>query len=425
VDVSVAEQDLLQDGRWSLVTRIVTSRHFAKAGQLRELLLYVARKAIVSPSSDITEQELGSRVLGRRPDYDPQEDTIVRVQMRHLRERLEKYFAAEGLAEPVGLSIPKGSYVPRFEGRSTPADAAALAELEPLPPRRWPRWPAVLAAGAILVAAVYLGRWSAGWPSQAAGEQSDLAANALFARLLTRDQPTGIVIADSSFVLIQDLLHVDVSLDDYIGRSYTKLIEAVPDAGLKAALRWASHRQYTSLADAALSSKFYSLGRRAGSKIAVRYARHLNIRDLNAGNFVLVGSRRGIPWVRLFEPHLNFRLEMAGTEVGFRNQQPLAGESGLYWSRPVDGPYETFATVALLPNLSGSGCVLLLNGLSMEASEAAGEFVLREDFPQTMARLVGADAGGKMRYFEVLLKIGTIAGAPGKAEVVAARRPKL
>jgi hypothetical protein len=106
------------DTRWALVLRVASSRHLLKAPQLREILLYLCRRVLTDNPSAISEQEIGCKVLGRRADFNPNEDNIVRVQVRHLRKKLEEYFSSEGLEEPVILTIPKGAYLPHFEPRS-------------------------------------------------------------------------------------------------------------------------------------------------------------------------------------------------------------------------------------------------------------------------------------------------------------------
>ena len=38
-----------------------------------------------------------------------------------LRARLERYYATEGVGEPIVITLPKGSYVPQLQSRSTAA----------------------------------------------------------------------------------------------------------------------------------------------------------------------------------------------------------------------------------------------------------------------------------------------------------------
>ena len=84
------------DARWELVKRIVSSQLFHRAPQLRDILVYVAARSLTESPAIITEQQIGSIVLGRGPDFDPGHENIVRAQMRHLRMKLEDYFAGEG-----------------------------------------------------------------------------------------------------------------------------------------------------------------------------------------------------------------------------------------------------------------------------------------------------------------------------------------
>lgn len=415
--------DFAGDERWVLVTRVAASRLFCKAGQLRELLRFLAEKAIASPDVEITEQEIGSRVLGRRPDYDPQSDNIVRVQIRRLRQKLEEYFVADGLHEPMVIAIPKGSHVLRFERRPEQDRGAPPVALSPPRASRW-----LGAAAAILgVAAIafFLGRFSIDRSESPAGKQGEASASPLWARLFLRDQPTTIVIADSSLVFVQNVLRTNIALNEYIDRSYRERIEAVAEAGLRDALRMISTRQYTSLADAIVSGELRSIGVRLGAKVTVRYSRHMNIRDFNAGNFVLVGSRHSVPWVELFEPGLNFQFERIGKEprFGIRNKKPADGEAAVYGNAAApSGSQESFATISLMPNLAHTGTVLMLSGVTMEATEAAGEFSMSNDFPQFLAKTFGASTARNLPYFEILLKTAAISGAPHKADVVAWRR---
>jgi hypothetical protein len=81
---------------------------------------------------------------------------------------------------------------------------------------------------------------------------------------------------------------------------------------------------------------------------------------------------------------------------------------------------ETYADIALLPNLENTGSVLILSGITMAASEAAGDLVASSGFSGELSRLLGRDAA-RNRYFELLLKTRTIAGAARNSQIVAYR----
>ena len=108
---------LVEADTWSLVQRVLASRQLQKAPQLREILVYIARRALTENATAISEQEIGCNVLGRGRAFSPNDDNIVRVQVRHLRHKLDEYFNSEGAGEALILTIPKGGYVPRIEPR--------------------------------------------------------------------------------------------------------------------------------------------------------------------------------------------------------------------------------------------------------------------------------------------------------------------
>ncbi len=419
------DMELAADERWTLILRIVSSRQLEKATQLRELLLYLGKKAIVAPGEDLSEQEIGTCVLGRRSGYDPQEDNIVRVQIRRLRQKLDDYFSTAGWDESLIVTIPKGGHVLRFEPRAAKAQPVEPAHVKgPLTPGGPQRWAWVLGAVLAVSAAFLAGRISNDVTADAIDQRSIVSSSPLWQRLFSKDQSTSIVIADSSLVVVQNLLRYNLNLSEYINRAYHQRIQAVQDPAMRDALRMIAERQYTSLADATLSNEFRSIGSKAGARVNIRYARHMHIRDFHSGNFVLLGSSHAVPWGELFEANLNFHMRQIGPDqhFGFRNSRPVGDEAEVYLgSDHTAGPQESFATIAWLPNLGSNGTVLLLTGITMEATEAAGEFALSEDFSSVLRKMIQATPSKKLPYFEILLKASSMAGAPRKVEVVTSR----
>jgi len=426
-------RELSEDERWVLANRIAASPGFAKATQLRDMLLYICKHAITEPLVELTEQEIGSRALGRRPDYDTQADNIVRVQLRHLRQKLDEYFALEGRDEPLLISIPKGSRVAVFQPRAVPVPvvvpaAVSIEMAEEASHKQILRsglFKVTLPTLALAAAIFLLGRYSTVWSTTVPPGGDNLSSHPVWARLFEKGEQTTVVISDSSLAFAQDMLHTNLSVDDLSKGALRNLIEALSDDKMRNSLREITSRQYTSMADATVSSRLATIGSSMGSSVAVRYSRHMGIRDFNAGNIVIVGSRRGIPWVELFEPDLNFRLHVgANRQFGFLNKRPEEGESATYTTvKWPGGRYETYAIIAFVPNLKRSGDALLLEGIMMEGTEAAGEFAMSKTFAKLLADKFGATSPAQLPPFEVLLKIQAISGAPNKVDVVSWRRP--
>jgi len=93
--------------------RLLASRELSRSNQLKKILAFVCEASVAGRQADVTESTIAEVVLNRR-DFDPNADTIVRVQMRRLREKLEDYYANEGAEDPVRIEFQKHSYVPVF-----------------------------------------------------------------------------------------------------------------------------------------------------------------------------------------------------------------------------------------------------------------------------------------------------------------------
>ncbi len=98
--------------------RILGADVLAGATRLSRLLRYIVERTLSGEGDQLKEYVLGVEVFDRPPSYDPRLDSIVRVEARRLRAKLEEYYLGPGAANPLVISIPRGSYVPVF---STPS----------------------------------------------------------------------------------------------------------------------------------------------------------------------------------------------------------------------------------------------------------------------------------------------------------------
>jgi hypothetical protein len=126
------------------VQRILRSATFRNASMLQQLLQFLATKAFDHGSDSLKEYTIGVEALGRPQDFDPKTDTIVRVQIHRLRQKLKEYYDSDGSLDPILIDIPKGHYLPNFE-------AVAVPEPHPAP------LPATLLDAHVSVAASFLG----------------------------------------------------------------------------------------------------------------------------------------------------------------------------------------------------------------------------------------------------------------------------
>jgi TolB-like protein len=94
--------------------RLLGSTDFDTSERSRQFLRFVVEEALEGHAADVTQHRIATSVFGRRDDFDPTTDPIVRIQAGRVRRSLEHYYLTGGRFDPVILEIPKGSYVPIF-----------------------------------------------------------------------------------------------------------------------------------------------------------------------------------------------------------------------------------------------------------------------------------------------------------------------
>src|SRR5215472_4673044 len=107
------------------LARITASSGFSNSERLRELLRYTVTEALEGRGASLKESVLGVTVFGRKPGYDSDANSIVRVEFARLRKKLEQYYEGEGAREGWRILFPKGSYTPEFI-RTEPGTAPTL-----------------------------------------------------------------------------------------------------------------------------------------------------------------------------------------------------------------------------------------------------------------------------------------------------------
>lgn len=100
------------------IAHILASRPFRQSPQHRRFLRHLVDRAAAGSVASLKESVLACEVFGRPLDgFDPAHDTIVRVEARRLRQRLDRYYRSEGRDAPIEIHLPVGSYVPVLRWR--------------------------------------------------------------------------------------------------------------------------------------------------------------------------------------------------------------------------------------------------------------------------------------------------------------------
>ena len=138
------------------VDRMLSNRLFQRSDRLSRFLRYIIEESLCGRATELKEQVLAAELYARADSFDPAADPIVRIDARRLRDKLREFYA-ESPNEPILITLPKGSYAPRYEWNTSTGSlvVASLSQAGQTEASRRPRrlWlPAlVLAAGTSLI----------------------------------------------------------------------------------------------------------------------------------------------------------------------------------------------------------------------------------------------------------------------------------
>ena len=93
---------------------ILDSPEFRNKPMLCGFLNHVVEETLSGRAHEIKGYTVATEVFGRRKDFDPTIDPIVRIQAGRLRRTLESYYSGRGRQDQLRINIGKGSYVPTF-----------------------------------------------------------------------------------------------------------------------------------------------------------------------------------------------------------------------------------------------------------------------------------------------------------------------
>jgi hypothetical protein len=412
---------------WALLERVGASPGLRRAPRLREFFDYVARRSLRDGCNQIHEQEIGIAVFGRTADYDTSVDNIVRANATELRKRIETYFESEGSHEPLIVEIPRGSYAPVFRHRPALAIAepiqpgsAATAAAEAAEARRALFWLPWVITGIVVAAlsggCIFLWMQNRAMYKSLYPWKDESSVSAFWSQFVDTNRGTDIVIADQSFMLVQNIDKQVFSFNEYLNRSYINHLQATnlsPD--MRGVLDLIASKNIGSLGEFRLGQRILALDPQ-GKNIHLYSAREFMSPLLARDNVILIGGPISNPWQQLFASRMNFIVEPDSSRLNpIHNRAPAPGEQAVY---STDADPLGYCIVAFLPNPSHNGKVLIIEGTSAEATEAGGDFLLSENQLSSFQKRLHA---ASLPYFEVLLKTSQASDTPFSTVVTAYR----
>jgi hypothetical protein len=236
---------------------------------------------------------------------------------------------------------------------------------------------------------------------------------------------THLVVADTSFAALQDLLQRRIPLSDYAARTYPPADTGLPPEVTRVE-RLLTRNHFTSAADASLAARLAQNFGAQASAFTVTSAKNVQIRTFRSpDNFILIGSSYANPWADLIAPQLGVTVEydlLERRQIAV-DKHPARGKPARFVpTARTGGSGEAYAVLALIRNPGQSGHVLLLAGTSMEGTEAAGELAFDSERLSGILSRAGINPSARpAQPFEILLRLTSMAGAASSSEIVLAR----
>jgi hypothetical protein len=421
---------LLPDPRWVLTQRVVAGPQFARSALLCNFLSYVVSETLAGRSAAISEHKIGVAVFGRSPSYRTDDDNIVRNYARQLRKRLAEHFSGVGSDETVWIDIPVGGYVPSFvtapiddlsergisqsETRAFPE--AATGE-RPAPASAKLSFRRALVAFGGVVAFVTLACFI-GSRILLRAPAEDMS-HTLWRAILTDSSSTFIVPSDVGFNLLEDMAHQAFPLSSYIKGAFAESPDGHVNNHTDSDLRT---QEYTDFVSTQIIAMITRRPEYDPKRAFLRFPRDLRINDLKTGNALIIGSVSANPWAGLIDSNANFHIlpsrDMESASIV--NTRPVAGEAKTYASHWNEPAHDTYALILFLPNLSGSGHVLAVEGLDVAGTQAAAEVLFH---PDSIASILKSaqQTDGSLRPFEILIRATSIESNAAGTQIIASR----
>ena len=413
------------------LNRILVSRHFVKARKKSRFLEFMCEQAVSGVAEGVNEYSIGVDIYERGADFDPQHDSIVRVQAHEIRKSLQAYYAEEGHDDRLRIDLPAGGYFPVFtrvgvELPAVPDEGVAAAEALPQPPpsRRSPYW--------ILLLAVCLAL-PAGWALRSLALQPapvpavpKLSADAawFWQPFLPPAQPplvilevapllraahggdsealrrSGEVIPKDRFPEFRDTIH-------FRELSEFRFVPSVTD--------------FTGIGEAQGLVNLCDLFGSAGQKLHAIAGRLVDSGSVKLTNSIVLGGNQS--WSgRVFVYQEGFEMH----DGVFATKKPLPGEQASYKPEfdPVTGNLSRdYALIMMLPNERRDQRVLLLYGVYTQGTQAAIEFATNPERLLELEHALTQHTPNKRppKYFQALIATTVENYVPSKVSLVTTR----
>lgn len=385
---SEAEKQQVRDQ----LKNLLASSYFLSSRRYPNLLRFVVEQTLEGQEDALKERLLGIEVFHRSPDYDTNQDPVVRLSAAEVRKRIALYYQHPDHQNELVIGLNPGSYIPYFRPSqlapdlSAPASAETPSDRVPVAAAASRRWLLVLSVLAACAVAVSLGLYFLLRPS-------------------VIDQFWSPVLASPASVSMCVGSPDAVNPTPQTGSTPPTLFEDLQHSGR--------------LGTANVATLIHMGGVLEDRHKAFRLvlASQASFPQLREGPVILVGALDNTWTMRLTKP-LRFGFTMDSDSMYIvDHKNPSAKNWVVSLKQPPSSQTEDFAVIARYHDNTLDQPVVLAAGLSRQGTEAAGELLTNSTFLKTLFQ--NAPRNWAKVNLEAVVQTQVIDGHPGPSRILA------
>jgi len=383
---------------------VLSSTFFRNTHQCQNLLRYIVKHTLAGEDHLLRERVIGAEVFGRRPDYEPGEDPVVRLRAAEVRKRLAQFYQLAGETAAIHIDIPAGSYKAAFCERdeaigphrrhppvlvTDPAESKA-ARLAALPPHELSPPSEVFApvaidpkrriyvAAAVVLAVILI-------PTVILLTHRDSADNRRFHTFwspwISSSNPVIIAIGSNAVYRLSDNLTDQYARNHHLethGQEF--YVPFAPDDTIRGDNLVPAENSFVALGDVAAVSHLVANITRQNQRFQERFPNDISFAELRNNPFLLVGGFNNLMTIELTKK-LRFVLRA-------RNEIDDAQSPSRRWvlnASPDSHDTEDYAIVTRVAH-STDAPMLSVAGMGQYGTLAAADFVCNPTAISDMAR---------------------------------------
>jgi hypothetical protein len=426
--------------------KVLRSETLAGSESLRILLQYLVLKTIGDQAIHLKEYIIATEVFGRSGDFDARTDSVVRVQAKRLRAKLQEYYELEGSSDKIFIDVPKGHYNVAFSylrnNHAVDLVRDTETEISEAPPGPSPKididriWKMALILTVIMlaIAVVVLTFSNRDLRKQSQGSvmvDGEVDSGAVWKPFLSTGAPTMLVLSNPAVYRFSNAADPDVLLKRSVELTPEEagwLAEALEGRFVMRQNRIPrlilAPADYTGVGEAIGLQRIADLLRSAGKSIALKQSRTVSAEDLKSHNVISLGSVWANDWSGKLPIKEDFTYSVNATIV---NDNPKPGEEREYrpgFNERTGELIEDYGLITVKPGVTDETTLMILAGIKSEGTQAAAEYVTKKEYLNILNQRLQQLAGpaGLPKYYQVLLKVDVDNGIPTTASILAIHR---